>query len=175
LAFKLHSPRGTITTRDQAEQAAEAGLIEACLNPFNGVLLARSVITSIGLPQKEMFLWGDEYEYFLRLKRAGIKVATVVDAHFFHPADRMQADYVRLLVKKFPVYYANNPLKDYLILRNQAYIVRKYRGWLGWLVHVARYLVFYWRLSGMKEFPKVFRASWHGARADFSHHQKLLQ
>ncbi len=175
MAFKLYWQGQAITTRQYAEQIAEAELIEGYVNPFNGLLITRLVVEQIGLPKAELFLWGDEYEYFLRMKHAGLVPTTVVNALFYHPHDRMQADSVRLIVKEFPVYYAGNPLKDYLILRNHGYIIKKYRGWLGWLVHVARYLVYYWQLSKTKELSKVISASLHGARADFSHHKEYLQ
>lgn len=174
LAFRLYPKNCTIKTREEAEEFAEEGLIRDYINPFNGLLMNKAVVEKIGLPEKEMFLWGDEYEYFLRMRQRGIDLATVVNAHFYHPRDQMQARHVRLLVREFPVYYVGNPLKDYLILRNQAYIVRKYRGWPGWIVHVMRYLVFYWKMSGLKDFSTVFKGSLHGARADFSHHKKYL-
>jgi rhamnopyranosyl-N-acetylglucosaminyl-diphospho-decaprenol beta-1,3/1,4-galactofuranosyltransferase len=174
LAFRLYWQGQTIITRVQAEQVAQNGLLWAYINPFNGLLLAREVVEKIGLPEKGMFLWGDDYEYFLRIKCAGINLATVVKAHFYHPPDRMQFGQVRLLFKTLPVYYANDPFKDYLIVRNQAYILKKYRGWPGWVAHVLRHLIFYGQQARYKEFPNVLTAAWHGARADFSHHQKFL-
>lgn len=174
MAFTLHLQNGAVTTRLQAAQVAANGLIRGQINPFNGILIHRAVVEQIGLPLKEFFLWGDEYEYFLRLRRADLAMATVVEAHFYHPPDRMQVHRVRLWFKEFPVNYANHPLKDYLILRNQAYILKTYRGWPGWLAHVLRSLVFYRRVVGVPAWPGVFKACLHGARADFSHHKQFL-
>lgn len=175
LAFTLFLEQGSaLNTPSEARQVAQNGLIAGRIAPFNGVVIARRVIEQIGLPLKQFFLWGDEYEYFLRMKRAGIQVATVIDAHFFHPPDRMQIHWVNLLGRKFSVYYADHPLKDYLIVRNQAYIVKKYHGWSGWLAHVARYTRFYHRQQGLRATARVLTAAWHGARSDFSHHRKFL-
>ncbi|MFX5031312.1 hypothetical protein ABTC49_19370, partial [Acinetobacter baumannii] len=58
------------------------------LNPFNGCLICRSVVDRIGLPRKELFIWGDEAEYFLRALSRGVKIGTILGAEFWHPEDR---------------------------------------------------------------------------------------
>ncbi len=174
LAFTLYPTPNPIDTVIEAEKLAKGDIIHQYISPFNGLFIASSVVEAIGLPEKEFFFWGDEYEYFLRLKRAQVPMGIITTARFYHPRDRMQIYKVRLVFKEFPVYFANNPLKDYLIVRNQAYILKKYLGWAGWLAHVARHLVFNWQQTGKAQSRSVFQAAWHGARADFSHHKKFL-
>ncbi len=52
---------------------------------FNAVLINRQVIQNIGFVNKELFIRGDEFEYFLRSKSAGINLGTKVDAFYYHP------------------------------------------------------------------------------------------
>lgn len=51
---------------------------------FNGALIASSAIRRIGNVNPEFFIFGDEVDYFFRLRKAGV-VFTVLDALHFHP------------------------------------------------------------------------------------------
>lgn len=83
LAFTLHAGSAPVYTVASAETLAWNGVIRHQLNLFNGVFIAGSVVETIGLPDKEVLLWGDEYEYFLRMKRAGVLLGIVVAARFY--------------------------------------------------------------------------------------------
>src|SRR5204863_1452398 len=87
LAFALRPPDRDILvqTPEQFNSVTQDDLVWDVACPFNGVLIHREVIQSIGLPLSGMFLWGDESEYFLRVRRAGYKVATVGAARLHHP------------------------------------------------------------------------------------------
>jgi len=52
---------------------------------FNSVLIPTSVIKNVGLPKKEMFIWGDEVEYFYRIRSQGYSTYLVADSIFQHP------------------------------------------------------------------------------------------
>ena len=54
-------------------------------NFFNGTLIQKKVVEKIGYPNKSFFIYGDDYEYFLRIKEKGIKIITVVDSIVMHP------------------------------------------------------------------------------------------
>jgi rhamnopyranosyl-N-acetylglucosaminyl-diphospho-decaprenol beta-1,3/1,4-galactofuranosyltransferase len=64
------------------------GLVWDYVNMFNGVLFSRNAIEKIGYPKKEMVIWGDEVEYFNRIKKAKLKIATNINAHFYHPKNK---------------------------------------------------------------------------------------
>lgn len=53
---------------------------------FNGSLIHKDVVKHVGLPIKELFIWGEESEYFFRVKR-NFAVFTVVGSIHFHPAN----------------------------------------------------------------------------------------
>ena len=70
LCFPIRLPGGTVVVHEMAavEKAAEDGLIEGVVIPFNGVLVTRGLVERIGYPRAEFFIWGDDVEY--RLARA---------------------------------------------------------------------------------------------------------
>lgn len=63
-------------------------LIKGMANPFNGTLISRKIIQSIGLIKREMFIWGDESEYLQRVLKNGFEIATVVAAKHRHPKNK---------------------------------------------------------------------------------------
>ncbi|MCS6956132.1 MAG: glycosyltransferase family 2 protein, partial [Candidatus Calescibacterium sp.] len=74
-----------IKTRFDAYKYSENDIIEGVANPFNGILIRRNIVEKVGNVLKDMFIWGDEYEYLLRVERAGYRIITVVDSEFIHP------------------------------------------------------------------------------------------
>ncbi|MBS1735207.1 MAG: glycosyltransferase family 2 protein [Bacteroidetes bacterium] len=56
-------------------------------HPFNGTLIHRKIIEAAGFPDKKLFLWGEETEYYYRITRKNkFKVATVTSSIHYHPA-----------------------------------------------------------------------------------------
>jgi rhamnopyranosyl-N-acetylglucosaminyl-diphospho-decaprenol beta-1,3/1,4-galactofuranosyltransferase len=51
---------------------------------FVGPLLSRHIVEAIGLPQKDFFIWFDDWEYGMRILRTGAKVTIVPDALLNH-------------------------------------------------------------------------------------------
>ena len=131
LAFAIGPPTvpARLTTRTEVLSSAKDGLIAGFACPFNGVLIHRQVFLTIGFPLRQMFMWGDETEFTLRARRAGVLPATCVQAIHFHPRDRMKARSFRFCGRTLYVLHVGNPLRDYLIVRNQAYVIRVYYGW----------------------------------------------
>jgi GT2 family glycosyltransferase len=52
--------------------------------PFNGTLIPTSAIAQIGLPNKDLFIWGDERDFLWRAAKV-LDLYTVVDSRAFHP------------------------------------------------------------------------------------------
>ncbi|MZI96170.1 glycosyltransferase, partial [Vibrio sp. CAIM 722] len=78
-----------IKSKSQAMSSCENnGLIYNKANPFNGTLLNRKLVDDIGFIKKEMFIWGDEQEYFLRIKKFGFQYATDTNSNFYHPTSK---------------------------------------------------------------------------------------
>ena len=53
---------------------------------FNGTLVHSEVVKAIGIPDKALFIWGDEMEYMTRAQKMGFPVVTVPNSVFYHPA-----------------------------------------------------------------------------------------
>lgn len=52
---------------------------------FNGTLISSEVIRAIGIPDRKLFIWGDEVEFMTRAQKMGFPVVTVPNAVFYHP------------------------------------------------------------------------------------------
>ena len=81
LAFPMKGTRSP----DELKAMARDGLAPETIALFNGTLLHRRVFERIGNVKREMFIWGDEYEFTLRARRAGLKAGTAVNALHVHP------------------------------------------------------------------------------------------
>ena len=55
--------------------------------PFNGTLIPTVAIAQIGLPNKDLFIWGDERDFLWRAAKV-LDFYTVVDSQAFHPEFR---------------------------------------------------------------------------------------
>ncbi len=74
---------GNFSTIDEVN----TNLIKGIGHPFNGTMLHRNVIERVGLPKPNLFVWGDESEYYCRIiKTNKIPVYTVADSIHYHPA-----------------------------------------------------------------------------------------
>lgn len=62
-------------------------IIHNFAHPFNGTLLTKEIIEKVGLPKKELFIWGDETEYFHRIiTQHKIPFYTKANSIHYHPA-----------------------------------------------------------------------------------------
>jgi len=96
----------------------EKGVVKGSAYPFNGILYSRKLIETIGLPKKEMFIWGDEVNYHFRAITKGLQPITVVNAIHRHPLNRQR--YVKYFGKHMMVVPAEE-WKLFYYLRNRTY------------------------------------------------------
>lgn len=108
--------------------------------PFNGSLISCSVIKSIGYVKKEMFIWGDEREWYHRFCINGYTAATIVAAQHFHPLFKIKKDYIIPFLKMGPLLEIKPyPLNKYRY-RNMGYL-DKISG--GTRKKVKKYVLYY--------------------------------
>ena len=167
----------SISTRKGAEDLAdEQGIVRNYLNsPFNGVLFSRKVIECIGLPKKEFFLWGDEFDYSCRAKKAGIPMATVTKALFRHPTNRLKIKYFKILNRNSFILYADTPLRNYLYIRNHAYLASRYESLFAWAKHTIKYFLYYSIHSGQLNPLSVISYCLEGLTGNLHGHQRFLE
>lgn len=124
VSFAVHQEYDVKLLKDQAED----GLICGEIMPFNGTLISSVLVEKIGYPMKEFFVYGDENEYFLRIKQSGAEMAIDVNSLYRHPTNVEKV--TKFLGKN--IYYMKMPRwKTYCAARNKTYIAKKYFGLNG--------------------------------------------
>jgi rhamnopyranosyl-N-acetylglucosaminyl-diphospho-decaprenol beta-1,3/1,4-galactofuranosyltransferase len=101
---------------------------------FNGALLSVDAARCIGNVDRDFFIFGDEVDYFFRLRKAG-RVVSVLDAAHFHP-DVGRRPYT--------------PAKIYYYIKNTLILNRRYFNavWLRNCMTIAVALGRTWRRNG---------------------------
>lgn len=82
LAFYVDRPNRSYR---KITDMTDISLIFGVASFFNGTLISAKVVEKIGLPDRKLFIWGDEVEYMTRAIKMGFPVVTVPSAVFFHP------------------------------------------------------------------------------------------
>ncbi len=82
LAFYVDRPNRSYR---KVADMAQFDLVYGVAFFFNGTLLNAQVVKAIGLPDKKLFIWGDEVEYMTRAMKMGFPVVTVPRSVFYHP------------------------------------------------------------------------------------------
>lgn len=156
-----------LRTATDVRKHARDGVLQgyACL--FNGVLIHRVAVGRIGLPNAQFFIWGDEWDYFFRAKELGVTTNTVVNAFYWHPLDRTKRAKIRMGWLEYEVPCASDAFRNYLLIRNHAYLAGRYRGAIAWMRHVIKYIVYHRTADGCFSAWQVLRYSIEGLRGRF--------
>jgi rhamnopyranosyl-N-acetylglucosaminyl-diphospho-decaprenol beta-1,3/1,4-galactofuranosyltransferase len=175
LCFPIRLPgrASVVHQMSEVEAAARDGLIPDVVIPFNGVLVTRELVERIGLPREEFFVWGDDVEYLWRARRQGAGIATVVDAHFLHPA----TDDLGTPMMRGRTTYNHSPsdLKHYCMARNNLVNLLEYGGRLHALAFVVKTAWFYaLTRPDVRRLAMSARAMRDGLRRDFTGHRRYL-
>lgn len=93
----------TIATLDELYTRSTAGTYPF-VHLFNGALLSVDAVRQVGNVNRDFFIYGEEVDYFFRLRRAG-SVCSILDAWHMHP-DVSQRPYTPMKV----YYYVKNTL-----------------------------------------------------------------
>jgi Predicted glycosyltransferases len=120
---------------------------------FNSNLIPTSIIKKIGLPRKDFFIWGDEAEYFARIKKNKYPMYMVIDSVFYHPAGNAS---IWSRSGNIPRW------KEKYLVRNHTYIHKKYKP-LAWLHHIYMLL----RILQCRKFY-LLKPLYHGLTGKFS-------
>lgn len=151
------------------------GEIMNYVTPFNGILLSKKCVESVGYINKDFFLWGDEYDHYWRCKQNGFEPVTLLAARFFHPAQKMSL--VKICFGLFSVPYVDSPLRMVCLARNYTYIYRHYAQ--KWKIPV-KWIMYWWlfiitRHGDIKGW-KLYKASVKdGFKEDFTRHLQFLK
>lgn len=151
------------------------GEIMNYVTPFNGILLSKKCVTDVGYINKDFFLWGDEYDHYWRCKQKGFEPVTLLDARFFHPAQKMAL--VKICFGLFSVPFVESPLRMICLARNYTYIYRHYNQ--KWKILV-KWLMYWWLfiITRHGDFAgwKLYKSSVKdGFKEDFTRHLQYLK
>ena len=161
---------GGKSVAEYAGRADAKGLIDGVAFPFNGILYSRRLVEKVGLPIKEMFIWGDEMNYHQRCINSGFHPTIVVNAIHVHPADRQPQKNVYGSLR---IIVPTEDWKLYCYVRNRTFNLRTtatFRHLVGDTCRMScRYtLYFTYREFNIRRLGLVYRAMYDGFRKDLS-------
>ena len=123
-------------TIDSCLKISKDGLIKDLINPFNGTFVSNGLVNSIGFPNKDFFIKGDEADYCRRAKADKACIYTVIDSLYFHPK---LTCYMKKKVLGHEMYvFTEKPWKEYYNIRNQVYSLKNQRKYKECLVQVVK-------------------------------------
>jgi len=95
---------------------------------FLGIFINREMISEIGYPEKDLFIWWDEIEYSLRIKAKNKKMFVVISSILIHPKGVSDKE-VKLPFNKVLYIKSSSlpPWKDYYDIRNGILIIKRHR------------------------------------------------
>ncbi len=128
----------------------EKTLIVNEINPFNGTFIRRSVPEKIGLIKREMFIWGDENEYFKRAICNNITIATIINSIHYHP--ECKSDFVNVIpfTDRYMVLIKPKHLSHYYY-RNIGYLKWKYSVKKDFWITGIFYCLYFLRILQIRE------------------------
>jgi rhamnopyranosyl-N-acetylglucosaminyl-diphospho-decaprenol beta-1,3/1,4-galactofuranosyltransferase len=138
--------------------------------PFNGLLLPSSLTERVGFPKKEMFIWGDDYEYQYRCMDIGVKPVTILNAIFFHPENK--ATCYRIFFGLVPVVYSESKLHFTCLIRNSTYNYWHYK---GKYIILIKFFIYSWlfivkKRFALREYKHYLQCVMDGIKGNFTRH-----
>lgn len=136
LAFALGARMFT-----EYSEAIKCPIIYGVCSFFNGVLLKRDVVTVVGFPRKELYIRGDEIDYYMRILKSGFRIATITSVTLAHPSglrNRMELGWRYLTVQ-----HTGDRIKDFYMYRNRGFLARHYFGLMYLLKDIVAYTLYY--------------------------------
>ena len=111
----------------EPELIDDNNVLEIDVASFVGVLINSKSITRVGFPKKELFVYGDDYEYSIRLRSAG-RILLVTDSIIFHKDYKTSNQSTKEVFGNpyFKIKYENYWIRYYEI-RNNMWLLRRYR------------------------------------------------
>ena len=143
LAWPLNLADGArrVHTAAELEAAANAGsgAVAVCELAWHALLIPVSVIERLGGPSRELFMWYEDVEYGLRLRRGGLRLYVVPGARVTHPPPGRLVS-VNFLGVPLDVPVAG-ATKSYLMIRNSLVVHHRYGGVRFWYADLPLLLV----------------------------------
>jgi rhamnopyranosyl-N-acetylglucosaminyl-diphospho-decaprenol beta-1,3/1,4-galactofuranosyltransferase len=138
--------------------------------PFNGLLISTQLVNKVGYPKKEMFIWGDDFEYQYRCMKTGVEPITVLNAIFFHPSDK--ATCLRIFFGLLPITYSESKLRFTCLIRNSTY---NYWNYKGKYIILIKFFLYSWlflikKRFAVRDYVYYLKCVKDGIKGDFTRH-----
>ena len=122
---------------------------------FNGALIRSDVFFKVGLPDMRLFIRGDEVDFTLRLRKAGIRFGTVTTAAITHPHAFAETKHV--FGARWHVIVPDSAFKRYFYYRNRGYMIRRHFRVKSFIADVGGYLGYFLRSGDFRGLADWFR------------------
>jgi rhamnopyranosyl-N-acetylglucosaminyl-diphospho-decaprenol beta-1,3/1,4-galactofuranosyltransferase len=129
---------------------------------FNGALIRSDVFFKVGLPDMRLFIRGDEVDFTIRLRKAGIRFGTVTTAAIMHPHAFSETKHV--FGARWHVIVPEGAFKRYYYYRNRGYLIRRHFRVKSLVADVGGYLGYFLRRGDLRGLADWFRAFSAGLR-----------
>lgn len=130
----------------RVDRVSSVQIRRGAIQLFNGALLDKFAIEKIGYPNRDLYIRGDELDYFYRIKRAALSTALVTRARYFHPSS--SSEYPNSRTSILGVIIPTDEKKKFYQFRNQGYLVRTHRLLHKAVIDWLRYSFFFLILPG---------------------------
>ena len=149
------------SVHDRAE-VEKLGIIKDVGQFFNGALIRTDVFFRVGLPDLRLFIRGDETDFMLRLRRAGIPFGTVTTVALSHPPG--WAETQQVLGDRLHVLVPETAFKRYFYYRNRGYLTRRYLRVKSLVADGVGYPLYFLKHRDLRGFAEWFKAYSTGVR-----------
>jgi len=129
---------------------------------FNGALIRSDVFFKVGLPDMRLFIRGDEVDFTIRLRKAGIRFGTVTTTAITHPHAFAETKHV--FGARWHVIVPETAFKRYYYYRNRGYLIRRHFRVKSLVADVGGYLGYFLRRGDFRGLADWFRAFSTGLR-----------
>ncbi|MBD7995473.1 glycosyltransferase [Arthrobacter sp. Sa2CUA1] len=148
-------------THNRAE-VAKAGFLPDVGHFFNGALIRRDVFFRVGLPDLRLFIRGDETDFMIRLRKAGIPFGTLTSVALSHPAAWSEVN--EILGGRLHVLVPDTDFKRFYFFRNRGHLMWKHKRLRSLAADAAGYPIHFARTRDLRGFRAWLRAYTGGAR-----------
>lgn len=100
------------------------GIYEVDCAITSGNLVNLDVFNTIGYYDNELFIDHVDFDFSLRVRKAGFKIIRVEDAILYHELGDMEDCHIPRYINKF--YIKHSPLRRYYMFRNLLYLIEGY-------------------------------------------------
>lgn len=148
-------------THDRVD-VEKAGFLANDGHFFNGALIRSDVFFKVGVPDMRLFIRGDEVDFTIRLRKAGIRFGTVTTASITHPHAFDETKHV--FGARWHVIIPGNAFKRHFYYRNRGYLIRRYRRGKSLVADVGGYLGYFLPRGDFRGLAEWFGAFSAGLR-----------